>query len=727
MAYPQPYFHGLTVKATWDGEIGHAVELDITFGIDAIPNSRLRLISLEAATHADMTGVNESSPATAYTGGASTFLAHDVQQMGPNGDHKAPSAITDLSLDPLFHTIHASRIPLPMSRNRSLSPQKRPLPTDQRPPWRSPAFEDAIKSRGRSSRAGESKSMASHSADGSYSPTKPASENFKCLDTTRRGRELLRAEVSRRASYHALSGHGTAEGTPEQKVTQWLDQSEYAPITAPSIIHEYGPKHPSNEKRLGASSMMDAADEKEQFPPSPTPSSQAIVPWTSVRYRNPLRLRGAGCCAASLEKFNGCLYAIFPQDVMQVVHQVQLQAKVHLRKDSENGGHLLELPGLPRQDNTVGCFTLSIVGDDSGEYPAYKKIAHVDKDFGTDVLNGPRVDLTFEADAPLSVKLLCFEDGMQVLQEADFEIVYDVQNFLDARSLGSVTKDMISWKHLVICSLRLRDFLIWADHIQVTIFISDGQASVLQTEPVSGDHQIQLGDQRKDGDEREVIVTVKAADITKPFGFVFEGRLETPSLRYWVPRVSKSRQLAQDIRAQREDNFDVQDVGFENFPEPELVISDVISTCHLIDDIPIRAESSDQNTPHPPSQKGLRWCRNSWYIVKMLFVVYLLAHYVIIQFGIDRQSVEDAKGKVMDGMDYWTDLAVKMSQWTPGRRIELGEQMHQQIGDEVHQQIERDLGEPEGEREAHQPLMQELSFRDRIDRALGWKGPTGDW
>jgi hypothetical protein len=64
---------------------------------------------------------------------------------------------------------------------------------------------------------------------------------------------------------------------------------------------------------------------------------------------------------------------------MQVVHQVQVQANVYLRQDSENGGHLLELPGLPRQDKTEGCFTLPIVGDDEGGYPAHKKIAHVDK------------------------------------------------------------------------------------------------------------------------------------------------------------------------------------------------------------------------------------------------------------------------------------------------------------------------------------------------------------
>lgn len=39
---------------------------------------------------------------------------------------------------------------------------------------------------------------------------------------------------------------------------------------------------------------------------------------------------------------------------MQVVHQVQVQANVYLRQDFEKGGHLLDLPGLPRQDNREG-------------------------------------------------------------------------------------------------------------------------------------------------------------------------------------------------------------------------------------------------------------------------------------------------------------------------------------------------------------------------------------
>jgi hypothetical protein len=723
MAYPQPYFHDLTVRATWDGEISQAVHLEITLGIGAIPNSRLRLISLEAVNDAEMTGVNENSPTTTYTGDAGAFVAQEFQERESNRDHNTSNVITDLSVDTPSHSIHASRIPLPLSGSRSLWPQKRLFSVAQRPKRPLPAFKDAKTARGKSSKADESKSMTSHSASGNCSPTKPASEHLQSLDPTR-GRELVRSEVARRASYHALSGNRTVEGTREQKVTEWLHQNEHVPITAPSIIHEYDPKHPCNGQHLGPSSVVDGADENEQLPPSPSPSSQAIAPWTSVRYRNPLRLRGAGSCVASFEKFNGCLYAVFPQHVMQTIHRVQLQAKVNLRKDPEKGGYLLELPGLPKQDNTEGCFTLLIVGDGEREYPAHRRIALVDKNFGTVVLTFPQMDFTFNTDTPLSIKIHCFEDDVQVLKEADFDIVYDVRTTFGRRTLGSANKDTISYKHLMVCSIRLRDFLILAHHLQVTIFISDGQVSALQTESVSHSRQINLGDRRKDGREREVTVVMEAADVTRPFEFVFEGTLETHPWQHWVPRVSRSRQLAQDIRAHRDKNGAVQEFGFTKLHEPELKVSDVIFECQSLDSTTIRAKSNGQVVPNPHSQRAFECYHNIWYALKLLFVAYLLACYVTTQFGFNRQLVEGAKGWLIDS---WTDLAAIMSERPPAHQTEVEIEKHRQIEHERHQQVGGDGDEREDKMEDHHLPMQEMSLRDRIDRALGWKGPKGDW
>lgn len=729
MPYPQPYFRGLTVKATWDGVISHAVDLDITVNIDAIPNSRLRLIALELASHADMTGVNANSPVTTYTAEAGISFTQEAQGMQSDRNHKAASLITELDLDAPFQRVHASRIPLSLTRSRSLSPQKRPLPIPQRSPWRSRAFEDVTNSGRRSYGADESKNTVPRRAHESCAATKPPPENVKFFDTTRWARELLRAEVSRKASCQALSEPKTADGTPEQKVTEWLDQNEHETVTSPSSRHELGLKHPGDDRPSSALSVTDAIDEKEQFPPSPTPSSQAIVPWTSVRYRNPLRLRGAGSCAASLEKLNGHLYAVFPLDVMQVVHQVRVHAKAYLRKDYENGGHLLELPGLPRQDNTEGCFTLSIVGDDEGGYPAHKKIAHVDKDFGTDVLTCPHMGSTFNADAPFCTKFLCFEDGVRVLTEADFEVVYDVQTFFSRSTLGSATPDAMACTHVMVCSLRLRDFLIWADLLQIKLFVSGGQVSVLQKRSVINNHDIQIGGEAGDGHEREVTVTMKAAEITRPFGFIFEGTLENP---HWVPRVSKSRQIAQDMRAQRDNNTDIQDLRSEYFVEQELKISDVMSIYRIAGDIPLRTEGSPRLRRNACSPKYLRRCRNTCGVVTLLLVVYLLACYVTGQSGNDRHLVVYVQRRIMHT---WTDPAAAIAELLLGNQIDFEQDTHQHIEGKMHQptqdqphaHIDIKLDVPRDQAEAEQQAARGLSLRDRIDRALGWKGPTEDW
>jgi hypothetical protein len=152
---PQPHFHALNVKATWDGEA--LMQLTLPLGSVLTPfrilaSKRLskvritdsaeqrRLVQSRAfsfpttsgfskmlplslarmpasiwqkrsnmrpstfpepfsSTHAEMTGMDENSPATTYTGGASTFLAQGVQKAKPSMDDNTQSVIADLSLD----------------------------------------------------------------------------------------------------------------------------------------------------------------------------------------------------------------------------------------------------------------------------------------------------------------------------------------------------------------------------------------------------------------------------------------------------------------------------------------------------------------------------------------------------------------------------------------------------------------------------------------------------
>ena len=751
MAFPQPYFHGIHIKATWDGEINHAVDLDISLNIDAVPNSRLRLISLEAASHADMTGINENSPATTYTGGASNFHTEEAQEMEAGKDRETPNAITDLSLDTPSLVNCISRIPLPKSRGSS--PQKSPLPVAQRPPWRSAAFENATKPRGRSSRIDRSKSRVSNIADGSCSPTKLVGEKFGSLDPTRRGRELLRDEIPTRASCHAMSGHRTTEGTPEQKVTEWLDHKDQAPTTAAPDIRDYNTENHGDEESRGTPSVIDNAEEHDNLLPSPTPSSQAMVPWTSsVRYRNPLRLRGAGSCPASFKRINGCLYAVFPVDVTQVVHRVQIRASVSLRKDSDKGGHLLEIPGFPTQDETEGCFTLLILDDHASDSPTCMKIAHVDSDFGINLLTGPRFDMNFSVDAPFSLRLLRFEEGVQELTETDFEIDYDIRTSSNG--------------HLIVCSFRLRDFVIWADYLRAKVYISGGPFDVLGTVSVKGAHQVPVIDQYKNCREREVTMTMKAAEVTETFAFVCEGRPGT--LQFWAPRVSRSRLLAQDVRAKREVYEDLHETVLDASHPRELEVSEMVSIYQLAGDTPVPKEGSGQAVQSSEIGETAAGLRSLGRIITALVMAYLVAYYVVTQFPPVRDSLEESKPRIVESVYHWSDLAAaKMSERFPGYNIGVEEEIHEHVEEDSEKQLEKtpqlvkedleeqgetlqpveedseqqeeetpqpveenvdggSVDEDKDDAAAHKPAMRELTLRDKIDRALGWKGPFGD-
>lgn len=186
------------------------------------------------------------------------------------------------------------------------------------------------------------------------------------------------------------------------------------------------------------------------------------------------------------------------------------------------------------------------------------------KGFGTDFLTCRQMDSTFNADAQFSIKFLCTEEGVRMLMEADFEVVDDVQTLLGRRPLGPATADTRTYKHLMVCSLRLQDFLIGPDLLQTQLFIFGGEVSVLQKQSVTSDYDTRIGDQADDGHEREVTVTMKAAEITMSFGFIFEG---TPETANWASGASKSRQVVQDMGAKRNNTTDVQDLGFEDFIE----------------------------------------------------------------------------------------------------------------------------------------------------------------
>lgn len=227
MPFPQPYFHDLVVHASWDGVLSHAVDLDISFSVNAIPNSRLRLISKGIVTEADITRVNGSLPDPLKVRDpeeCSSTIEQNQSSGSPTTEASAVPTETVLIHRPA-HVSYESRIPL-STKSNSLSPRKRRVPIALRPPWNSPLLEDVTKKDPGRVDDEITNRRVSRSADGNNSPTKNASFSNRGRDgSTKRGRQILKADGVRGGPGRASSEIGHAEATSADKVKLWLGKS----------------------------------------------------------------------------------------------------------------------------------------------------------------------------------------------------------------------------------------------------------------------------------------------------------------------------------------------------------------------------------------------------------------------------------------------------------------------------------------------------------------------
>ncbi len=552
MALPQPYFHDLVIDAAWDGVPENAVYLDISLEVDAIAGSRLRLISEGIVTNADIrdTTENSSVPAVAISTRSNEMSDHRNEEAAFAVSKSIASVVSETSDHTSPQTRYVSLIPLPIPRRGSLSPQKRPVPIVERPPWRSPVFEDRVRKNRKYMLDLETKRRMSRSADKSLSPSKNIHEWIGDQDDpTRRGRQITRADD---ASGRTLSELKNVPAGQKHKIIEWLDANAKVPAHHPPVDVEYGFDPPHTLQTWRSTAPVDP-ETLPNLPPSPSPSSQAAVPWTSVKYRNPLQIRGGVSSAATWDWRNGFLYAVFPSEAGDSSLCVRLQAKVHLREDTERGGNVLEIPGLPIQADSQGHFSLRITDDGEGEFKVFEKVAHVHKDFNIQPFESPKLDVKFSTGEPFSLKLLRFKEPIEVLSASDFEIDYDIRASYDLENPGDSTDETICVRYLAICTLRPREFLFWAKHLRFTIFITGGPTGNARFELARGKRRIYLNDNHcKAGHELEITLTMDAKDLAKTFTLVFDRTLGIAPFELWLPRISSTSRAAQELLDERD-------------------------------------------------------------------------------------------------------------------------------------------------------------------------------
>lgn len=555
MALPQPYFHDLVIDAAWDGVPENAVYLDIYLEVDAIAGSRLRLISEDIVTKADIRGSSENSfvPDVPISFISKEVSHHDNEEAASAVSKSIASVVSESPHNTFNQTSYISRIPLPTPRCGSLSPQKKPVPIAERAPWRSPVFDDKARKNNKYMLNLETRRKKSRSADRSLSPSKITNGWIAGQDdSTRQGRQMMRADV---ASSRALSELRNVPAGQKNKIIEWLDANGKVPENRPSLDVNHGPD-PLHTLQTWRSTATVDPEALPNLPPSPSPSSQASVPWTSVKRRNPLQIRGGVLSAATWDSSNGFLYAVFPTEAGEPPLCVRLQAKVHLREDTEKGGIVLEIPGLPIQADGQGHFTLHITNDREGEFNVFEKVAHVHTDFNIQRLESPMLDVKFNTEKPFSLRLLRFKEPIETLSASDFEIDYDIRASYDLENPGDSIDDTICVRYLAVCTLRLRQCLFWAKYFRFTVFITGGPAGDAKFELAPGERQIYLNDNHcKAGSELEITLTMDAKDLAKTFTLIFDRTLGIAPSEYWLPRISSTSRTAQELL----DKCDVED------------------------------------------------------------------------------------------------------------------------------------------------------------------------
>jgi hypothetical protein len=475
-----------------------------------------------------------------------------------------------------------------------LSRQKRPVSLDKRPPWRPVGAEDTTQ-RGRKqlgtdvaqrrisrsagmlqAERGRTRRRQSSLPGPAIKPerglqNKQAAEHLFNAQTLPRGRLTkvpMRTTPRDRDTTVKVTRYAEALNASE-RLEKWLEDRRNqwpSEILSPDeLVSDHDGSFPIQSSNSSSGPALS---------PSPTPSSRAALPWTSIR-----GIRGGGFIDGTyvvpseggliptLVDDNGTLYVYFHGDKLSDPKPISFRIKIYVSLKLEaqaSGCHSLAIPGLPLQNGkSKGTFTLAVAAGRSLEddsFKAYEKVAYVDDDFATHPLQHDQICHNFPLDKPFSIKLLCFEDCRE-LEKTDFEIDSDVRTRYGWEDLEG---DGITAEHSMICSLRLHPFLMWAENVKFKLYLIGGPSGILETSLNPGNRRLYLDGKRCDAEhELEISLTCPVADLQKTFTISWDQSMGVAPFEVWLPRISGL------YRKKLEDVFDLPDEnGISVAPRP---------------------------------------------------------------------------------------------------------------------------------------------------------------
>lgn len=410
----------------------------------------------------------------------------------------------------------------PERRPQFSKPKSRTPSPSKRPSWRYPALGNVARTTGSSISpspkvAERSPAKApsfgktlglSRSALGDWAPQHVNGESYNTSSPVKYDVEDWLHE---RGCYDVSNARGTIDVATKRRASESLHSSAGSDLrNLPTT-----PAPDSLESLLDSTSFQ---GEGVELPPSPSPSSQQHVPWTTTRDSQieedvPLCPLGGSAFYNGNSTVphacvtNGVLAVRCAHDVIEGSFKIEIDALVHL-VEKPYGGYALELPGLPAQrgdgKGTIQ-FTLS-----NAHHGYDERLRHFTDDWKVEPLEQGRLVRSFRLDEPVTINFLLYEET-HVMDAKQLAIEYEIIAATKEDGREAVTT------YTALCAVKsLDNFAFWAHDVSFTLFVHNGPVGVYEAFFDGDERHLSLTGDMKRGRPAKATLTCPVQDLPKP-------------------------------------------------------------------------------------------------------------------------------------------------------------------------------------------------------------------
>ncbi|KAL9624433.1 MAG: hypothetical protein Q9160_001396 [Pyrenula sp. 1 TL-2023] len=490
----------------------------------------------------------------------------DVKLKRHQSSKPLPSQRT-IASRPSRSTLAGSRIPVPPHRKKSRHPKQDTHSSPPKPSWRAPAAGETIFPRGRQSLLNQTTPRrVSRSADMGML------RNIHGKKTKRRSR-LRSSSIgvpSRRDMTTQINPRESVANWLRNTRTGWWSSEEATDYLVPSLTD----KSCSDKRNFVLQPVISPEqrrvvrnNERPSSSPSPEPVSSLHSTHEIGLYgAQTTQLRGGALPTASplfgkvTESFLSPLiqdqgnwkWVVCLPTTEEETWLVDFEAQVYLKIHPE-GGHTLDVPGLPQQAGEVqGEYNITLEEPEfsatsSDDISVLEKVQIVDDPDTLRFLRNGETHGTFSIDEGFSLRFLTLERNRWLTAE-QFDVEFTVEQSYEVGKGGDLT---IS--HGLVCTIYPGPFMWWAVEATFTLFVHESPWNRTLSLQIAGDYTLDMGigSGYSLDNESRITVSKSVSELLKPIKMTWKQRCGSLSTIV-VPSVSNRSCIAKHSQRRRQ-------------------------------------------------------------------------------------------------------------------------------------------------------------------------------